>query len=154
MTSRAQLPGSPDESAELTRFIRGLMMHAPDLLLRRLTQVLLHQSPGGIIGRFVEALVARFEAAEPGAPPVEALAVRAGLKPWLLRRACRAAPAPNPERLTEWLTFIYVLDLARWENISVGRASTQVGLSDRYMRHLRACCPNCLSCENPSSPMR
>jgi len=80
----------------------------------------------------------RIEAAEAGAPPVEALAVRAGLKPWLLRRACRTAPAPNPERLTEWLTFIYVLDLAKWDNLSVARAATQVGLSDTYVRHLRA----------------
>lgn len=138
VTARAQLPGSSDEVAQLTRFIRGLIMDEPELLLRRLTQVLLHQSPRDTIWRFTEALLVRFEAAEPGAPRVEQLAEHADLRPWRLRRACRSAPAPNPERLAEWLTFIYVLQLAQWECISVARAAHRTGLDERYMRGLRA----------------
>ncbi len=138
VTTLAQLAVAPDEIRELGRFIRGLIMHAPDLLIRTLIEVLLHQSRGGTIWRFVDALLARLEAAEPGAPPVEELAQRAELDPRSLRRACRAAQAPNPERLTEWLTFIYVLDLARWESISVSRTATNAGLNETYIPHLRA----------------
>ena len=86
----------------------------------------------------METLLARLEAAEPGAPPIEQLARRAGFTPWGLRRACRKASAPNPERLVEWLTFIYVLQLARQEMLSVAGAAQRVGLDERYVRQLRA----------------
>ena len=136
--TRIQLPGTPDEVGELVRFIRRLVMHTPDVLFRTLTRVLLHQSPRDPIGRFVEGLLARFEAAEPGAPPVEQMARRTGLTPWRLRRACRNAPAPNPERLVEWLTLIYVLQLARQEALSVAGAAKRVGMDERHVRQLRA----------------
>lgn len=138
VTTLEQRPTAPDEIRDLARFIRRLVMHAPDLLIRTLIGVLLHQSRDGTISRFADALLARLQARELGAPPVEQLAQRAGLGPRRLRRACRAAQGPNPERLTQWLTFIYVLELARCEGISVSRAATGVGVNETYIRRLRA----------------
>lgn len=138
VTTWAQMPGSPHESMMLARLISGLVAHTPALLLRTLTRVLLHQAPGDAPGRFVEILIARLEAADAGAPAVGKLAEIASLEPWRLRRECRKACLPNPERLSEYLTFIYVLEVARLEGSGVAGAARKVGVTETYLRHLRA----------------
>ena len=40
--------------------------------------------------------------------------------------------------MVEWLTFIYVLQLARQEALSVAGAAKRTGLDERYVRQLRA----------------
>jgi hypothetical protein len=138
VTTWAQLPDAPEDVDTLRRLLRGLIAQAPDLLIRTLTAVLLHQSPARMLWRFVDALLARLAQGEPGAPPVADIVERAKPHARALRRTCRAARAPGPERLTEWLTFIYVIATAEWEGVSVARAAATVGVSARYVRQLRA----------------
>src|SRR5574341_646946 len=134
----AQLANDPDDVRNLGRLMRGLLGQTPALVIRTLTSVLLHGVPGDRLWAFVDALLARIEQGEQGAPVVAEVAERARLKPWVLRRACRAVSAPTPERLTEWLMFIYVIALAESQRLSVARAAATVGVTEKYMRQLRA----------------
>lgn len=133
----AQTDSSPNERHDLARLLRALLSRTPELLGRALVNAI-HTSASATVKVFLEALIDRLERDGAGAPAVSQVASRAGLKTWAVRRACRAARFPTPERLIEWLTLIYVIACAEWQRISIARAAGSVGVSDKYVRKLRA----------------
>jgi len=141
----ASLPGvvaylRQDPSAEavhhLATLLRSLLAQRPGLLLSALLAGL-RPNPSARLQAFVAALVQRLAHGGPHAPTVRSLATEAGLTAWQLRRECRGAHLPNPERLVEWLTLLYLLALAAGERISLARAASRASLSAKYLRQLR-----------------
>lgn len=132
----AQTPNVLDESRQFAQLTRQMLSRVPHLLVRAVLDTIRPAAPAAV-GMFVDALVYRLERREAGAPGVADVAAEAGVRPWAVRRACRAARLPTPEPLVEWLTFIYVIALADWERISITQAAITVGLTEKYMRGLR-----------------
>lgn len=86
----------------------------------------------------MDALLERLEQGGDGPPAVAEVAGRAGLRTWVVLRACRAAKFPASERVIEWVTLIYVIAVAQAERLSIARAAARVGVSGKYIRSLRA----------------
>ncbi len=137
ISARIQMPGLADEERQLARQLSELVSRGPELLVRAVLNVV-RPTASAPIRVFVEALIEELARKRAGAPEVRAIAARGNLKPWVVRRECRAANLPPPERLVGWLTLIYVVALAAWEHLSIVEAAAKAGVTDRHIRKLRA----------------
>jgi AraC-like DNA-binding protein len=117
--------------------VRELLAHAPEQLIRALSNIV-HPVAADTIRVFVDLLLERLDYGGDGAPVVSSIARGAGLSTRVVRRACRAVGLPTPERLVEWVTLIYAIALAQWESVSIARAAARIGVTDKYVRGLRA----------------
>jgi len=133
----ARDPNPTEERHQLACLVREILSRTPAILVRALINAI-RPMAGVAVSSFVDALVDRLERNGDGAPLVTEVAARADVKVWVVRRACRRAKLPLPERLIEWLTLIYVITMADWESVSVARAAATIGVSDKYIRRLRA----------------
>lgn len=137
VAARVQVPGLPGEERQLAKLLTELVSSGPGLMVRAIVTVLCPRAPAPA-RVFIESLIDRLEQGGIGAPEVRNVADQGGTKPWRVARACHAAQLPTPERLIEWLSFLYVVAAAEWERVSIAKAATTVGVSGRYIRKLRA----------------
>jgi hypothetical protein len=127
----------PDERIVFGRLMRELISQTPQFAVRSLINAV-RPSAGAAVDGFVDALLDRLEEGGEGVPLVSIVAARAGLRSWVVWRACHSAGLPAPERLIAWIILIYVIALAESDGQSIARAAAKVGVSDKYIRQLRA----------------
>ncbi|GBD31160.1 hypothetical protein HRbin33_00108 [bacterium HR33] len=128
---------SPQGAAEIAAVVARLLAMAPEFLVRALVKLVSPQLTPAVTA-FREALLDRLRTGGTSAPTRSTLAAASQFPLWRIQRACRKAGLPPPERLVEWLTLIYVLARADWEEISIARAAAHSEISDKYLRGLRS----------------